>query len=231
MANLLGERWSRLSTQQKFSASILGVCGGVALLLSLAQVRSQILSPFFVQRSVLDQTDAFFKNQEQEAQQLEALKKKDTDRDGLSDYDESYIYHTSAYLADTDGDNVPDGEEVARGINPNCPEGKTCNDTQMLVSTTDTSTLQVPGSTTLPSLGGTVASSTGASANVSASDLRNFLRTQSLLSETQLSAIPDDILVQVYGNLYDQRQTFQDTATVSSTTAAPAPSRSSTSTN
>ncbi len=229
MANLLGERWSRLSTQQKFSSSILGICGGVALLLSLAQVRAQILSPFFVQRSILDQTDAFFKNQEQEAQQLEALKKKDTDHDGLSDYDESYIYHTSAYLADTDGDNVPDGEEVARGINPNCPEGKTCNDAQMLISTTDTSTLQVPGATTLPSLGTGTASSTGPSANVSASELRNFLRTQSLLSETQLSAIPDDILVQVYGNLYDQRQTFQNTTTVSST--APAPSRSSTSTN
>ena len=119
MSNLVGERWARLSVQQKFSSVILGVCGGFALVLSFAQVRTQILSPFFVKRQVLDTSRAFFAKQDEEAQKLELLKKKDTDGDGLSDYDELYIYHTSPYLADTDGDTIPDGEEVARGIDPN----------------------------------------------------------------------------------------------------------------
>lgn len=36
----------------------------------------------------------------------------DTDGDGLSDYDEVYVYFTDPLLADTDGDGLSDGEEV-----------------------------------------------------------------------------------------------------------------------
>lgn len=56
----------------------------------------------------------------------EALKRRDTDHDGLSDYDEINIYHTSPFLPDTDGDGIPDGVEVKNGTNPLCPEGQTC---------------------------------------------------------------------------------------------------------
>lgn len=42
----------------------------------------------------------------------------DTDRDGLSDYDEINIYHTNPYNPDTDKDGIPDGEEIRRGRNP-----------------------------------------------------------------------------------------------------------------
>ena len=54
-------------------------------------------------------------------------KTKDTDKDGLTDYLEINVYHTSPYLADTDGDGIPDGTEVKNGTDPNCPEGKVCN--------------------------------------------------------------------------------------------------------
>lgn len=50
----------------------------------------------------------------------------DTDKDGLTDVQETTIYHTSPYLADTDSDGIPDGTEVKNGTDPNCPEGKTC---------------------------------------------------------------------------------------------------------
>ncbi len=63
---------------------------------------------------------------EQQKNQIDALKKTDTDGDGLSDYDELYIYHTSPYLKDTDGDGIPDGEEIKRGTDPLCAEGKQC---------------------------------------------------------------------------------------------------------
>lgn len=220
MANLVGERWARLSVQQKFSTVILAVCGCIALVLSFAQVRTQILSPFFVQRRVLDRSQAFFAKQEEESQKIELLKKKDTDSDGISDYDELYIYHASPYLADTDGDTIPDGEEIARGIDPNCPEGKTCIDPQALVGSTTSSTLSGLGVSAPPSITPTPASSGGPAA----ADVRAYLMAQNVLSQEQLSQIPDNLLLQVYGGVYAQ----QMNSTASSTQSLP--SRSSTST-
>lgn len=220
MANLAYERFARLSVEQKISTAILGVCGAIALVLSVAQVRTQLRSPFFVQRSVLDRSNAFFAQQEEEAQKIEIQKKKDTDGDGLSDYDELYTYHTSPYLTDTDGDTVPDGEEVARGIDPNCPEGKTCTDAQFLIGTSTGSTLVAPGSS--PGL----SANTGVGkAKVAPSVLRAYLLAQNLLSQEQLDTISDDVLFQVYGSIYTQQL---NQANASST--VPSTPRSSTST-
>jgi hypothetical protein len=43
---------------------------------------------------------------------------KDTDGDGLSDYEEKYLYGTDPKNPDTDGDGMKDGDEVKRGRNP-----------------------------------------------------------------------------------------------------------------
>ena len=51
---------------------------------------------------------------------------KDTDNDGLSDYDERYIYGTSPYLVDTDSDGISDYDEIAAGQEPLCA-GDTCD--------------------------------------------------------------------------------------------------------
>ncbi len=42
----------------------------------------------------------------------------DTDLDGLSDYDETYVYMTDALSARTQGEGMSDGEKVRNGINP-----------------------------------------------------------------------------------------------------------------
>lgn len=42
----------------------------------------------------------------------------DSDGDGLSDYEEIYIYGTNRYWYDTDHDGLPDGFEVRAGLNP-----------------------------------------------------------------------------------------------------------------
>ncbi|MBC8206373.1 MAG: hypothetical protein ISR85_04665 [Kiritimatiellales bacterium] len=39
----------------------------------------------------------------------------DSDHDGLSDFEEATVYFTDMYNADTDGDSIPDGTEVADG--------------------------------------------------------------------------------------------------------------------
>ncbi len=61
-----------------------------------------------------------------EAERLEGMKTKDTDTDGLNDYEESYVYQTSPYLKDSDSDGDDDRVELAAGEDPNCPKGKTC---------------------------------------------------------------------------------------------------------
>lgn len=61
------------------------------------------------------------------AQLIEAMKGKDTDADGLSDYDETYVYSTSPYLEDSDSDGTTDKAEIDKNDNPNCPQGKDCN--------------------------------------------------------------------------------------------------------
>jgi hypothetical protein len=71
-------------------------------------------------------SDALLSDEELQKKELEALKKKDTDRDGLTDYTEIYIYGTSAYLEDTDSDGDSDGAEIAAKENPNCPKDQDC---------------------------------------------------------------------------------------------------------
>ena len=56
----------------------------------------------------------------------EQLKNKDTDKDGLSDYDELNVYKTSPYLEDSDSDGFLDKEEIDNGKDPNCPTGRDC---------------------------------------------------------------------------------------------------------
>lgn len=45
----------------------------------------------------------------------------DVDQDGLSYYDEVYVYGTDPLKLDTDGDGTPDAIEVAEGLDPNSP--------------------------------------------------------------------------------------------------------------
>ncbi len=49
---------------------------------------------------------------------LEDNPDQDTDGDGLTDFIEIFKYGTSVVLADTDGDNLDDGEEIALGTDP-----------------------------------------------------------------------------------------------------------------
>ncbi|HKM40546.1 MAG: hypothetical protein ACOXZ1_03370 [Patescibacteria group bacterium] len=68
-------------------------------------------------------------NKEPDVNNLE-LKNVDTDGDGISDWDEIFIYGTSPYLEDTDGDNLSDYEEIfLYKTDPNCPEGQVCSKT------------------------------------------------------------------------------------------------------
>jgi len=71
-------------------------------------------------------TERFKTPAQVEEERVEGMKSKDTDGDGLNDYEESYVYQTSPYLADSDSDGTDDKTELAAGEDPNCPKGKEC---------------------------------------------------------------------------------------------------------
>jgi hypothetical protein len=54
------------------------------------------------------------------------LRNQDTDGDGLSDYDEIFVTHTSPFVKDSDSDGKTDKEEVDAKTDPNCPTGQVC---------------------------------------------------------------------------------------------------------
>ena len=56
----------------------------------------------------------------------EVLRARDTDSDGLNDFEEIYVYKTSAYLADSYSDTSSDKDEILAGEDPNCPRGIVC---------------------------------------------------------------------------------------------------------
>ncbi len=117
-----------LDKNQKIAAVSLAVFAVLIVILWVAQLRNNIYGPFnapagnqVAQTGALDQ-----------AAKDAALKTKDTDGDGLSDYDELYVYHTSPYLSDTDSDGTADGVEIKNGTDPNCPVGRDCASTGLL---------------------------------------------------------------------------------------------------
>ncbi len=66
--------------------------------------------------------------------QDEQLKLQDSDQDGLNDYEETKVYGTSPFIADTDSDRISDAAEVRAGSDPTCPTGQTCQGTQTLAN-------------------------------------------------------------------------------------------------
>ncbi len=108
-----------ISQEQKVGLFLLFVFAVLAVGLGVLQMRNTLYSPFALKNTVpnisVDDVNSV------EAQQL-----RDTDRDGLTDFDELYIYSTSVYLADSDSDGLTDKQEVDGGKNPLCAEGSDC---------------------------------------------------------------------------------------------------------
>ncbi len=80
---------------------------------------------------------AQFANSGQSQEEIIAdLKSKDTDQDGLNDYQEVYQFHTSMFLPDTDSDGFSDYQEANSGNDPLCPTGEDCNILRLITPNT-----------------------------------------------------------------------------------------------
>lgn len=113
-----------LTSEQKFGFVFLLIFAILCLILSFFQLRNNLYRPYALTNSVPDNLV-----KEKFSDPTEALHYRDTDVDGLNDFDEIYVYGTSAYLDDTDSDGVKDKDEISQGRNPLCAEGTSC-DTQ-----------------------------------------------------------------------------------------------------
>lgn len=102
-----------------------------AVVLSYLQFKQNLEGPFFstyldLKRSGFQEKYKVITNVNSPAQAAE-LQNKDSDLDGLSDYEEIYVYHTNPYLEDTDSDGTWDKQEILAGADPNCPTGQDCS--------------------------------------------------------------------------------------------------------
>ena len=131
--------FKNIPRKQKIAIFILAI-GAIAIIVFWAwQFNNRLSSPF---SSSNDNKINAVSNNSSSTTAVD-LRNVDTDHDGLSDYDEINIYHTSPYLEDTDSDGIPDNVEVKNGTDPNCPTGKVCNgadNTAPTASSTATST-------------------------------------------------------------------------------------------
>jgi hypothetical protein len=113
---------NNLNKNQKIAAAGLAIFAVLIVLLWSVQLKNNIYGPFNSNTGGVNESAPV---DSQTANDL-ALKNKDTDADGLSDYDELNLYKTSPYLTDSDGDGANDGDEIKKGTDPNCPAGRTC---------------------------------------------------------------------------------------------------------
>ncbi|MDO8509832.1 MAG: hypothetical protein Q7S24_01690 [bacterium] len=111
---------SGLTKEQRVGLVLLSAFAIMAVGLGILQLRNTLYEPFALNSSI----PATIKT---DINSTEALQLRDTDRDGISDFDEMYIYSTSAYLADSDSDSIPDKQEIDSGSDPLCAVGKDCS--------------------------------------------------------------------------------------------------------
>lgn len=109
---------SKINLNEKVGFVIFGFLGILFLILGFFNIKSRLKAPFALQKNGQAITI--------EEQNQEILKTKDSDADGLTDYDETLLYNTSPYIADSDSDGLSDSDEIKQNSNPNCPKGKTC---------------------------------------------------------------------------------------------------------
>lgn len=216
--------WFSLAREQQSALVILLVCGSLGSAFSFAYLRMQIRSPFQLSIARVERAErALQQRQSQETAEDPTeteLRGRDTDHDGLSDWIEKNVYRTSAYLADSDSDSIPDSVEIAQGTDPNCPQGRQCGVVEMAeaVGTTSTTFKDLLSTDRLAATAQDVrlGEASGTSdvqaflesppepSAMNGPQVREYLKTHHLVPDDQLSQLPDESLKQIYEAAYQE---------------------------
>lgn len=195
----------RLSKEQKIGLVLLSAFVLLAVTLGLIQMRNTLYSPFALNTSIPPMIG-------QEVNTPEALRYRDTDIDGLSDYDELYVFTTSPYLADSDSDGITDKQEVDQGKNPNCAEGKNCIGNVGENASTVAGKPDMPTPFNLSDYDLSVFDSIVADPD----ELRELL-IQSGLEESVVNMISDEELIQISTGIFTSSTIMEDITTATGT--------------
>ena len=168
--------------REKVNSFVIILVGIFAIIFGIYQVSTNISNPF----SYLNGKGSDASTTDSQDLATQALKNQDTDGDGLSDYDETNVYLTSPYLADSNGDGVSDGNSIKMGIDPNCIKGQNCLGD--ISTSTASSTGPVPTWQTSPS---------DISSGIDATTLRQVL-VQGGMSQTDVDAMSDQDIIKSY---------------------------------
>lgn len=180
------------------AAITLLVAGGLAVLVfSGWLLRERLVSPF---RVTLTPAQLRLLQPQTEDKKLAELKTKDTDGDGLIDYDEVYYYSTSPYLADSDSDGQDDKIEIDNGTDPNCLPGRDCGRIRLVTPDTKISDLFPEFSSSNISL-----------RDKTLKDFRQILLDQGY-EQAKLDQISDDALLVLLEETLKEQQSATTTA-------------------
>ncbi len=107
-----------LTQEQKVGFILLLIFAVLTVGLGVLQIRNTMYAPFALNNKVA-------LNIKDQVNTIDALRFRDTDHDGLTDFDELYVYGTSPYLYDTFSYGLSDKEVIAKGL-ALCPKGQDC---------------------------------------------------------------------------------------------------------
>jgi len=168
---------------------ILFIILGLAIVaLGVWQIRSAIYAPFKLTKYAKAPTTE---------EVLAALKSQDTDKDGLNDFDEKFVYQTSPYLADSDSDGFSDKDEIMAKSNPLDPKSTPENKIVTTETPLEERVFKAP-------LTGTSEPAAVSSGEVSAQEIKDLLVTRGGLSRDLVDKLDDNTLKKLYNETKEE---------------------------
>lgn len=154
-----------------------------------------------------DKTEDSTAPEELSAEEKSALRAKDSDEDTISDFDEIFVYKTSAYLTDSDSDGISDPDEIKAGEDPNCPKGQECF--RIDAETIDSINAATPATTS------------DTASDVDVAKLRQLLIQSGKYTKEQVDAVDDAALLKVYQETMKANPDLQVQAAAPATDTVP----------
>ena len=190
--------------KERVAIIVVAIAGVLALGLGLWRMKYIIKTPFLLK-------PGSFKQATKNSTSIIDAQTKDTDKDGLTDFDELYIYKSSPYLKDSDSDGDDDYKEVKAKTDPNCPKGRACEEKSttsnqpLIGSSIPNSPLQNSPSSLNLNTGAAGTQTIQSISNLSIKDIKTLLKSAGMKDE-QIRKFDDKTLMTIYKEALEKTQ-------------------------